>query len=833
MGEVWRARDRRLERSVAIKILPEEFSTNEHLKRRFEREAKTISQLNHPNICTVYDVGHDSGVDYLVMELIEGESLADRIARGPMPLGDVIRCGIEIADALEKAHRNGIVHRDLKPGNVMLTKSGAKLLDFGLARSGLAAKSHESTAATQQRPLTEEGVVVGTFRYMSPEQLGGDTVDHRSDIFALGAVVYEMVTGRRAFDGKSRTSIVTAIVSAEPAPMSAIRPVTPAALDRVVRACLAKDPDARFQSAHDVAMELRWLAESEMDVAGGAQSRWMPWSIAALLAITTAGVIAWHLRTPKTVASAVRFTIPPAPLTAMRGVPAVSPDGRSIIFRSDSLELSSMLWIRSLDSLSAKPLPGTEGASSVFWSPDGKHIGFTANRQLWRMDLVDGTTHSLYRGTETIPGGATWNSRDVILFSPHAEGQLHTIAASGGEAVKVSGGDDVEVWPWFLPDGDHFLYYALKKGISLGSLSTGVRKLLIPTKDIAPVRSEYASGYIFYNNLNALFAQRFDLDKAALVGDPQLVADEIEYEAPGRAAFAVSAGGTLVFHPPGAAIVSQLMFVDRSGRELANVGPISDYSDFLMSPDGRRVAFMRWQPEAAAWILDAARGASTRVSFERWAGFPVWMPNSRDVVYSAAVDRPPNLYLRHEDGTIEPLTQSVLQHYPTSITPDGKMVITELLDPVNDFDLIGIPVAPPHTPVPLMRTKFRESDGQVSPDGKWLAFASDDSRRAQIYAMAMPSGPRVQLSTGPGRSPRWSRDGRHLYYIDHIQQKVMDVDVTVEGGELRPAAAIPLFAYKGLDYDVTRDGRFLVQKKMLNPDSPPMTVVMNWTAALK
>src|SRR6266540_1186451 len=545
MGEVWRARDRRLDRSVAIKILPAEFSTNAQLKLRLEREAKTISKLNHPNICTLYDVGHDSGTDYLVMELIDGESLADRIGRGALSLAEVIRYGAEIAGALEKAHRNGIVHRDLKPGNVMLTKNGAKLLDFGLARSGgQAALPAQHQVETEQKPLTQEGTIVGTFRYMSPEQLEGENVDHRSDIFALGVLLYEMTTGRPAFDGKSRTSLIAAIVSSEPQPVSQVRPLTPPALERLIRACLAKDPDARMQSAHDVAVELRWIGESEPVTRAQRRRNWLPWSVAAMFAIATITAIIVHFRTPKTLAEPIRFTIPPPPQTAFEGIPAVSPDGRSIVFRAIGLDSTPMLWLRSLDRFDAKPLKGTEGAMHVFWAPDGRRLGFIARNKLWRLDLADGIVHALYEPVEGIPGGATWNDRDVILFAPQAEGHLYRIAASGGDAVRLGKGGEVNIWPWFLPDGDHFLFCVginTKAGIYAGSLSSSDRKLLIALNDIAPPRVAYAAGYLLYNRGAALYAQKFDAKKLEVIGDPRKIEDNIEYEAPGRAAFSVSA----------------------------------------------------------------------------------------------------------------------------------------------------------------------------------------------------------------------------------------------------------------------------------------------------
>jgi eukaryotic-like serine/threonine-protein kinase len=836
MGEVWRARDKRLERSVAIKILPAEFSTNAQLKLRLEREAKTISQLNHPNICTLYDVGHQDGTDYLVMELIEGESLADRIGRGPMPVADVIRYGAEIADALEKAHRNGIVHRDLKPGNVMLTKTGAKLLDFGLARTQAAILGlRSSLSETEQKPLTQEGSIVGTLRYMSPEQLEGENIDHRSDIFALGALLYEMAAGRPAFEGKSRTSIIAAIVSSQPPLISQVRPLTPAALERLIRTCLAKDPDARMQSAHDVATELRWISDVQAEVRAPGRLSWLPWTLAGLFAIAMIAAIV-KLRAPQPQAAAVRFTIPPPPQTVFEGIPAVSPDGRAIIFRAMSLD-GSMLWLRSLDSLEAKQLKGTEGALHVFWSPDGKRIAFTARNKLWRLDLTDGTLHALYEPVEGIPGGGTWNSRDVILFSPGSDGQLYRVAASGGPAVKVTKGSEVEIWPWFLPDGDRFLYCSAvtaNRGIYAGSLSSNTRKRLVAMNDIAPSRVAYAPGYILYNEGKALYAQKFDDKKLELIGDRQKIEDDIEYHAPGRAAFSASTSGTLVYHVAGAPVVSQLAFADRTGRELATIGALGPYADCRISPDERRIACARSDADAAVWFLDVSRGAATRVAFERWAGQPVWMPDSRRMIYSAAVDTPPNLFLRSADGSLERLTRTMVQNYPTDVTPDGKLVIVEARGPETGVDLLAVPIAPPHTPRVLAGTKFNDRDGAVSPDGKWLAYVSNESGQMQLYATPMAGGgARVQVSTGAARLPRWSRDGKRLYYVDPVRKQMMEVAVSVDGGELRPSAPSALFPYALPDYDVTRDGRFLVVRRKLNPDAPPLNVVINWTAMVK
>ena len=835
MGEVYRARDRRLDRSVAVKILPPEFSGNSQLKLRFNREAKTISQLNHPNICTLYDVGHENGTDYLVMELIEGESLADRLLRGPLPLPEVIRYGAEIASALEKAHRHGIVHRDLKPGNVMLTKTGAKLLDFGLARTQSAVISSPQIE-TEQKPLTADGVIVGTFRYMSPEQLEGQTVDHRSDIFAMGALLYEMATGRRAFDGKSRTSIIAAIVSSQPPPLSQVQPLTPPALERLIGACLAKDPDARIQSAHDVALELRWIADGEVDTKPQRRATWLPWAVAGVLAAALIALVAARSLRTDTPPAPIRFSIPAPPQTALYGIPAISPDGRNIVFSTMGIEKPQMLWLRSLDTLEAKPLKGTEDANHVFWSPDGRSIGFTARGRLWRLDLGDGSVRVLHDPVERLPGGGTWNQKDVILFSPNAEGQLYRLAASGGEAVRVSQGDAVEIWPWFLPDGDHFLYFRRERptgGIYVGSLSSPERKLLINIKDITPSRAAYANGFILWNRGNQLYAQAFDLGKLELSGDPRKIEDEIEWYAPAHAAFSVSEAGTLVYHPAGAPVVSQLTFVDRNGGETGTTGPVAAYGEVRLSPDQRRIVTSRSDTGSSVWMLDVARGAPSRISFEAWAGMPVWTPDSRGIVYSAAVDMPPDLF-HWRDGAITRLTRTPLQYYPSDVTPDGKLAIAEVFHPDTEMDIYAVPLAPPHTPVPLVKTKFREREGTVSPDGRWLAYCSNETGKMQVYTVAMPgTGPRVQISTDGGYNPRWSADGRTLYYADPAQEAIAEVSIAVQAGELRPSAPVRVIAHTSGEYDVTRDGRFLVSKQRLNPDSPPLTVITNWTASLK
>src|SRR5436190_3964081 len=568
MGEVWRARDTRLDRGVAVKILPSEFSGDARLKARFEREAKAISHLSHPHICSLFDVGHDSGVDFLVMELIDGQTLADRIARSPLPLDLVIRYGIEIAEGLEHAHRSGVTHRDLKPQNIMITKSGAKILDFGLAQMSVVDVG-AADGATARRPLTQEGAIVGTFQYMSPEQLEGKTADARSDVFALGAILYEMATGKRAFDGKTKTSVIAAIVSSEPPPMSQLQPLTPRALESLIRGCIAKDPDARIQSAHDVALQLGWISESADAAPPKSRSPWLPWAIAGVLALMFAGGTAYHFK-GRDVPQPVRFTIAAPPDTAIDGIPAVSPDGKQIVFRTVSADSSSMLWIRSINSVEAKPLKGTEEAFFTFWSPDGKNLGFVARGKLLRLDLADGSVRTIYEPIEPPPGGATWNRDDVIIFSPRVEGSLFRVSANGGPATPVTTSvrHTMTIWPWFLPDGDHFLYIGEgngPNGIYAGSLTSGQSKLIVKSGH----RPEYAAGHLFFMNGASLYAQTFDAAKLEVRGAAIKIDEDVQRAAPGGASFSASDGGTLTYRKIGAAVVSQLTFADRNVRKLS------------------------------------------------------------------------------------------------------------------------------------------------------------------------------------------------------------------------------------------------------------------------
>ncbi|HSS45480.1 MAG TPA: protein kinase, partial [Thermoanaerobaculia bacterium] len=532
MGEVYRARDTRLERTVAVKVLPSHLSASPEVRQRFEREAKTISQLSHPHICALYDVGREGDTEYLVMELLEGETLSERLAKGPLPLEQTLRYGIETADALDKAHRQGIVHRDLKPGNVMLTKSGVKLLDFGLAKAMAPPAPRGSlTALPTQQGLTQEGTILGTFQYMAPEQLEGKETDTRSDIFAFGAVLYEMATGRKAFSGSSQASLITAIMSSEPASISSVQPMTPPALDRVVKTCLAKDPDDRWQTAHDVMLQLKWIAEggSQAGVPGPIVARRksrerLAWGMAAVAFLMALAAVSAFLylqdrrEAPRMVRSSIllpeklRFDLGTVPV-------AVSPDGRRIAFAASDAEGKKLLWVRSLDALSAQPLAGTDGACCPFWSPDGRFLGFFASGKLKKVEASGGPAQTLCDAPNN--RGGTWNRAGEIAFAPAARDPIQRVPSSGGAATPAtkldsSRGEISHRWPFFLPDGRHFLYFAMgafygpkavSNGIYVGSLDSQERRLLLR----ADSNVAYAPpGYLLFLRERTLMAQPFN-----------------------------------------------------------------------------------------------------------------------------------------------------------------------------------------------------------------------------------------------------------------------------------------------------------------------------------
>ncbi len=874
MGEVYRARDTRLDRDVAIKVLPTHLSRSPEFKQRFDREAKSISQLTHPHICTLFDVGHHDGTDFLVMELLEGETLAQRLTKGALPLDLVFRCGIEIALALDAAHRKGVVHRDLKPGNIMLTKSGAKLLDFGLAKSSGFIESDPS-AVTISQPLTSKGMIVGTFQYMAPEQLEGVEADARTDIFAFGAVLYEMATGKRAFEGHSRASLIASIMSAQPQPISNVQPMTPLALDHLVKMCLAKDPDERIQTAHDVKIQLQWIsgAGSQAGVPAplitARKKREHFWMASSLMLLLASVVIAF-LYVQRGVSGARRvWSVIAAPeLTPLvasgdlAGPVVISPDGSTLAFVA--LEKSGQrLWVRSLDGPTARPLPGTDGATFPFWSGDSRSIGYFAREKLYTVSAAGGPAISICNA----PGGrgGTWNRDGVILFSPEYRSGLFRVSATGGKPVQVTTMDETKHtshrWPAFCQDGKHFLYLAVAHGaaqtesnaVYLGSLDGGEPKLVMHGSANAVQVSEY----LLFPRENTLQAALFDVATARLLGDPIVVASEVMYDVSvWRSGFSVSTQGVLAFHSGTAGGEIQLIRRDRSGKELGKIGEPGNFGSLSISPDGKRVATDISGIETDIWIYDVARGAASRFTFGNGANVsPIWSPDGQSIAYAS-------IYLARREamhrvsrrpaigGDEEVLYTSNEENWVTDWSPDGNYLLLSRGKFIggNPCDIWVLPLLGDRVPFPIATTAFLESDAKFSPDGKWIAYQSDETGNNEVYivpftlpssdppAAKTPRGGRWQVSPRGGFKVKWRGDGKELFLVaKDTNLTAVEISISDNGPEI--GAATPLFQVNqpaGIDpFDVSSDGQWFVENASNIKGSSPINLIVNWDAELK
>jgi serine/threonine protein kinase/Tol biopolymer transport system component len=864
MGEVWRGRDTRLDRSVAVKILPAGFAEDVERRQRFEREAKTISSLNHPHICTLFDVGHEGDAHFLVMELVEGESLADRLQKGPLPLDQVVKFGAQVADALSAAHKQGIVHRDLKPGNVMLTKSGAKLLDFGLARSGAGTGAFSDSTAlpTEAKPLTTAGTILGTFQYMAPEQLEGAEADARTDIFALGALLYEMATARRAFEGKSKTSLIAAILSTQPPPISSVQPVMPPALDHVVRKCLEKDPEDRWQSAHDVASELRWIGEAgsqagvpaTLSLRRRSRER-LAWLLAGglgllwLLTLVPA-TLHWRERAPES--PPVRFTIAPPDKTAFSGfdVPAVSPDGKRIVFVAAPAGGTRVLWMRPLDSLSAQPLPGTEGAYLPFWSPDGRAVAFFGNGALKKIEMAGGAAQTLC-ATQGL-GGGTWNQHGDILFA--GDGPIFRVAAGGGEPKPATTLDKPRqemqhAWPSFLPDGRHFLYVGggaqpATNAVFVASLDgSGVEQLLS-----ADSPAVYAPpGYLVYVREGTLMAQPFDADARRLTGDAAPVAQEIaSFGTTSLRAFSVSSNRVLAYRTGASLAQVRLAWFDRTGRQLETLGETADYSNPALSPDGKRVAVGRRDPKSLMrdiWLFELERGTASRLTFDPADDFnPAFSPDGTRILFTSTRKGPRDIYGKASTGVgeDEPVLESEGAKNVGDWSPDGRLVVYDTgggLGAEAASDLWVAPLDGDRKPIPFLVRPFTDTQARVSPDGRFIAYSSNESGTQEVYVMDFPKPTgKWKVSTEGGAEPQWRRDGRELFYLGGRPRKLMTVDVRAVGATFQAGVPRALFE-ANLDpranvrnrYVVSPDGqRFLIIAPAEQAGPTPLTVVLNW-----
>lgn len=849
MGEVWRGRDTRLERSVAIKILSAEFAQNAELKVRFEREAKTISQLSHPNICTLFDVGDN----YLVMELLEGETIADRLTRGALTVSEVFKYGVQIADALDKAHRAGIIHRDLKPSNIMLTKSGAKLLDFGLAKS--AAPVVEIDGATQQKALTKEGTILGTFQYMAPEQLEGQEADARTDIFALGAVLYEMATGKRAFEGKTKTSLIAAIVKENPRPMTELQPLTPPALEHIVTKCLEKDPEDRWQNAHDIAEELRWVSAvgsqagvaTKMGVRRKSREQ-LAWTMAAALAVIAVVFGIGYVRRASQSQPLIRLTLATPPSVSifpsdLLGI-ALSPDGSKLAFSATGKDGKRALWIRSLDQAAASAIPETEDASYPFWSPDGRYVAFFAQGKLKKVDLGGGSPRII---SDAPSGrGGTWGRDDTIIFAPSLRSGISRVSANGGpvRGVVPDSKDTTFRWPHLLPDGKHFLYVsraatsAAPVGqLHVASVDNGSSRLVLPEASNA---SYVEPGYLVYGRGDNLVAQPFDLKSLSTTGEPfAIIPERIDYFDPKNLAiFSVAENAALVYLPSMTERV-QLAWYGREGQQLDSIGAPGFIPSATLSPDEKRVALVRVEPLRKAsdiWIHDLTQNREVRLTYISGGIDSLrWSPDGSQILFTYQFKKMPDLYTKKlSGGDIEPVVQSAFWKTSPTWAPSSDAVIYGEQNPLTNYDLWRWS-ARDHTRVVLLKTPFDEYWPAVSPDGRWLAYRSNESGKFEIYVRSLTdAATQVQVSSGGGFTARWRAGGAELLFTG-LDRTVMSVPVR-KGSSFDMGAPKRLFQVPegGTVLDVSRDGRkFLVTVPTERHSAPSFEVILNWQGLLK
>ena len=863
MGEVYRARDTRLDRTVAVKILPSHLSDNPEAKQRFDREARAISSLNHPNICTLHDVGHQDGIDFLVMEFLEGETLADRLRKGPLPTEQVLKIGIEICEGLERAHKSGVVHRDLKPGNVMLTKTGAKLMDFGLAKAITGVTPASSLTMTishpsADQPLTAQGTILGTFQYMSPEQTEGKDADARSDIFALGCVLYEMATGKRAFTGKSQASLVAAILASDPPPISTVQPMSPPALEQVIKTCLAKDPEERFQTVHDLKLQLRWIAGvSTSQLAAPAQVRARravqkrTLVIAAAVGwILAAAALAFFLSSRAQLEDARRSMtaswLPPADTeftSVVAGAPALSPDGSKLAFLAGTAPETN-LWVRDVNTGALHQIE-SDHPTFPFWSPDGKYIGFFSGGKLKKVALSGGPVQVLCDAPEG--RGASWSPRGVIIFTPNSREPLYKVPEGGGVSEKLT--EAKPGWthrnPYFLPDGDHFLF-TYREAVGAGGTGTGAlygaslsgekpREILASASNV-----QYSDGYLLYLRETVLVAQRFDPKSLQFSGDPTPVAEKLDYwNARDLAAF-TAAHGTLVYRH-GSLQKTQPMWVDRTGKEVGRFGEPGLYLQPRPSPDGALVGLVRPDPDTGkgdVWIVDTSRNTMSRSTFVDAASITfAFSPDSKRIaVGTIAGTASAGVWIQPTSGSG---TQEKLETPKTfgsvgSWSPNGRYLFFMVQNNATRQDVYYIDLNGDKKLTPFIQSPANEAGAVLSPNGKWLAYQSDESGRYEVYVTAFPGpGGKWQVSNGGGSFPSWSPDGKQIYYT--ITDKLMSVPIqNVETFQFGAPTVLPLHVNEFASLGPVAPGeRFPALKALSGGQSHPQEVILNWTGTLK
>jgi Tol biopolymer transport system component len=873
MGEVYRARDTRLDRTVAIKVLPAHLSGSPDVKQRFEREARAISSLNHPHICTLHDVGSQDGVDYLVMEYVEGETLAARLKKGPLPLDQALPIAIDVAEALDRAHRAGITHRDLKPGNIMLAKDGAKVLDFGLAKIGERGVGASAGAAGMQTittPLTGQGAIVGTLQYMAPEQLEGKEADARSDIFAFGTVIYEMVTGRRAFEAKSEASLIAAILEHEPTPIAQLQPLSPRLLDRLVRDCLAKDPDQRRQTAHDVLLDLKWIASAGMESQENAATRrrdLKPWFAAALAVALAVVALLWMLTRPRATERTTRLQVT-LPAGDYYGgswwwLPtlALAPDGSRLAYVATH-DGVTQLYLRNMGEWEGHPLPGTVDAHTPFFSPDGAWLGAIVQEKIIKIPVSGGPPVTVLTQASNVYG-ACWAPDGNIYFASEEPGGLSKVSANGGTpqivtTIDIKARETDHRFPEMLPGGEALLF-TVRNGdepnfdeadIQAVSLKTGARKMIVKSG----TNPRYLpNGYLLFLRAGVLFAAPFDPVKLELKGQPTPVVDGvIENPRIGAGQFAVSADGSLVYIPGGVTFGDhELVFVDHSGNTRVLTSKKRPYEDFSISPDGRFIATTIEGPVTDTWIHDIVRDTETRFTFGVEHRDPAWSADGKRVAYSGYRDGKFTIDWKTLDGSgpEEQLVASDYAVWPWFFSRDGRVLLYVVLNPTNAEDIWILPLEGDRKPRPLFNSRFSEEWAQTSPDDHWVAYNSDESGRPEVYVTPFPGpGPKLRVSTEGGRHPQWSPNGRELYYrvgaSSESQRalgqnsKIMAVSIET-APELKAGTPHLLFQGpffdSGHDYAVTPDGKGFIFIRETPPvaGASQLKVVLHWFDELK
>ena len=883
MGEVYKARDTRLDRTVAIKVLASHLSENADLRQRFDREARAISSLNHPHICTLYDVGHQDGTDFLIMEYLEGESLAERLRAGPLSLQQLLQIGVEIAAGLDKAHRQGIVHRDLKPGNIMLTKSGAKLLDFGLAKplSAIAGANHGSHApllsaamtmtspSPAHSPLTSAGMIVGTVQYMAPEQIEGREADARSDIFAFGAVLYEMATGKRAFEGKSQLSVASAILEKDPEPISVARPLTPPALEYLVQTCLAKNPDDRLQSAHDVELQLLWVLKNAALQAPAAaeasqsktNARWS-WVAALAAGLLAMGLAVTLISNSHPRAPVIHSSILPPEKVSLdvmgdtAGPPSISPDGSGIVFAAHVQGSPQVLWLRRLDSPVATRIEGTEDGMWPFFSPDGRYIAFFSHGNLSKVLVSGGPLVTLAPADQ--PRGGSWGGNDTILYAPNFQGPIFSISANGGTPVQVTKVDQARHtthrWPVLLPDGKHFLYYATnhaggakpENGIYFATLGKEGARLILQSEAAAG----FGSGYLLYHAQSALVAQAFDPASGALSGQPLPVVDHVLNDlGTWHTPFSVSNSGVLLYEPGGSAHNEfRLVWYDRAGKELGTLADHGSYQNPRISPDGKRVAVIDGAASGEVYVIDMQRGVKARLTFSTGSDSSVsWSPDGKMLVYDSLVggaSKPNVLKMRsaNGNGTEQTVAREDATLMLPSFSPDGKSLLYLRQNGPTGSSVFARPISGGGPPVQVIAPASPQSNisfYRVSPDGRWIAYVSDESGVNEIYVAPFSGGAgKWQVSSGSAAMPAWRGDSKELFFFSAPDNTVTAAEVSATGADFAVDSIKPLFkltnsASTGIVFDVAPDGQRVLVNTSPVQTAVPFNLILNWPAELK